>query len=106
MRERAGKVGPDSDVLAQARALAADPMLFIDAVTGLSSTREFVGLLADEIEQLREVLVFADGFVVSKTDQYESHTFGLADLYNDTTPLQGVIQRAGCHPRGRFTDAD
>lgn len=53
-----------------------------------------------EIEQLREVLVFADGFVVSQSD----HTMVLADLYNDTTPLAGAIQRAGCHPRRRFRD--
>lgn len=44
------------DLLAQARTLAANPLVRIDHVTGLGSTREFVGLLADEIEKLRRQL--------------------------------------------------
>ena len=51
---------PRAELIAQARALQADPMLPIDKATGCSSTREFVGLLADELERLQERIVTID----------------------------------------------
>jgi hypothetical protein len=48
--------------------------------------------LADEVAMLREVLVFADGLSVSRG-------FRLADLYAADSDKQGVLERAGCHPR-------
>jgi hypothetical protein len=65
--------------------------------------RDALALAAAEIRTLREVLVFADGFVVSQTMNSE-HPMVLADLYNTTCPAASVIVRAGCHPRGRFRD--
>jgi hypothetical protein len=57
--------------------------------------------MAEEIDLLRQVLVFADGAVLLANSGHKYH-FVLADLYNETTPLQGVIARAGCHPRRAF----
>ena len=51
--------------------------------------------LVAEIALLRQALVFADGACVV------GNGYGLADLYNETTPFQDVLSRAGCHPRGR-----
>lgn len=62
---------------------------------GLINTDEDdVVRMAAEVVALREVLVFADGACVMGTGR------PLADLYNETTPVQQVLARAGCHPRG------
>jgi hypothetical protein len=65
-------------------------------------SREFAAALLLEIDQLRDVLVFADGLAVSMSRQFSVYVTALADLHNDTTPRQGVLARAGCHPRGAF----
>lgn len=62
--------------------------------------------MATEIAQLREVLVFADGAILYNNRQWGDYEFVLADLYNETTPLQGVIRRAGCHERRKFLNSE
>lgn len=51
--------------------------------------------LAAEIEQLRHVLVFADGHSLVESG------FPLAALYNDECEAARVIERAGCHSRDK-----
>ena len=56
-----------------------------------------VARLEAEVEALREVLIFADGLAVSNTG------YCLSELYAaDYAKGQGVLQRAGCWPRGTF----
>lgn len=60
---------------------------------------ETVLALVEEIRALREVLVFADGRSV--TGGYR-----LADLYASDSDKQGVMARAGCHPRTWAADTE
>lgn len=49
-----------------------------------------------EVAALREVLVFADGCCVTSG-------YPLAYLYAADSDKQGVLQRAGCHPRTTYS---
>lgn len=53
--------------------------------------------LQHEVALLREVLVFADGRSVGGG-------YRLADLYAADSEKQGVLERAGCHPRTSAND--
>jgi hypothetical protein len=64
--------------------------------------REFAAALLLELDSLRETLIFADGLSVALTRQHTAHVTSLADVYGEASPAQGVIARAGCHPRGSF----
>lgn len=78
---------------------------YLDLIDRERESRPAEAMLADEIKLLRDVLVFADGFVVSQTINDE-YPMALADLYNETCDAAGAIQRAGCHPRGKFRQVD
>ena len=60
--------------------------------------------LRAEVDLLRSIVLFADGYVVQSSRQYEMFTVGLADLYNDTCDEAAALVRAGCYPRGSFKD--
>lgn len=80
-----------------------------DANGGLANAtgddlRDALALAAAEIRTLREVVMFADGFVVSQT-MGDAYPMALADLYNTTCPAARAMERAGCHARGKFRTA-
>lgn len=60
---------------------------------------ETLAAMTFEISLLREVLVFADGRSVAGG-------YSLSDLYAADSEKQGVLRRAGCHPRSVETRCD
>jgi hypothetical protein len=80
-----------------------DPTQFVGHIPAPEYDAAMDALL-EEVEMLRQVLVFADGAILALNRRWGGYDFVLADLYSETTPLQDVIHRAGCHERHKFVE--